>query len=173
MLDAALGSVFVMLCDWRGRVTWANSIGEYTAVGDFAWSNLDDGSQQATKSMFSRVVMLRETQSIDVTNQQGLRFRCWLWPLDSPEVAVCSLITRIPAELGRLTKREKECLELLAHGTETREIAKRLDISLSTTHTHLKRSREKLGLPNVEALISFAARYCYPPHDPLAQVQPS
>jgi DNA-binding CsgD family transcriptional regulator len=170
--DAAPSSVFVMLCDWRGRVTWANSVSEYTAIGDFAWTNLDDVSQQATKSMFSRVVTLRETQSIEVTNRQGVCFRCWLWPLDSPDVAVCSLITRIPAELSRLTKRERECLELLAHGTETREIARQLDISLSTTHTHLKRSREKLGLPNVEALISFAARYCYPPDDPLARVQP-
>lgn len=92
-----------------------------------------------------------------------------MWPLDSPDVAVCVLGMRIPAELGRLTKREKECLELLARGTETRDIAKQLDVSLSTVHTHLKRSREKLGLPNVEALISFAARYCYPPHDPLSR----
>jgi DNA-binding CsgD family transcriptional regulator len=73
--------------------------------------------------------------------------------------------------LNRLTGRECECLELLAQGIDTRDIATQLDVSLSTVHTHLKRAREKLGLPNVESLISFGARYCYPPHHPLIRQQ--
>jgi len=44
-----------------------------------------------------------------------------------------------------------------------RDIAKELDIGLTTVHTHLRRSRTKLGLPSVEALIAFAARYFYAP----------
>jgi DNA-binding CsgD family transcriptional regulator len=116
-------------------------------------------------------VALRETQAIEVTNLQKVHYRCWMWPLQSPEVAVCMLAMEIPTEMGRLTEREMECLELLAQGTETQVIAQELKVSLSTIHTHLKRSREKLGLPNVESLISFAARHCYPPSHPLVRKQ--
>ena len=69
--------------------------------------------------------------------------------------------------IASASDREVECLELLAQGIETREIAERLEVSLSTVHTHMKRAREKLGLPGVEALISFASRYCYPQTLPL------
>jgi DNA-binding CsgD family transcriptional regulator len=170
--DRAPDSVFVALCDWRGRVTWSSRTSPYAAIGDFAWVNLDHESQQEAMSLFSRVVTLRETRSIEVTNLQGVRLRGWLWPLDSPEVAVCMLIMQIPAELGRLTKREKECLALLARGPRPATSRNRSNVSLSTVHTYLKRSREKLGLPNVEALIGFAARYCFPPQDSLSASRP-
>ena len=84
-------------------------------------------------------------------------------------MAACILTKRIPTELRLLTVRESECLELLAQGFDTHEIGKELDVSLSTVHTHLKRAREKLGLSDIESLISFAARYCYPAHHPLVQ----
>ena len=53
----------------------------------------------------------------------------------------------------------------LSQGKTTRAIAKELKIGLTTVHTHLRRSREKLGLDSGEALIGFAARYlyCQPP----------
>jgi DNA-binding CsgD family transcriptional regulator len=77
-------------------------------------------------------------------------------------MAVCILGLHIPGNLARLSQRERDVLDWLAQGFETREIAEKLDVSISTIHTHLKHAREKLGLPNLEALISFAARYCYP-----------
>jgi hypothetical protein len=36
-------------------------------------------------------------------------------------------------------------------------------IGLTTVHTHLRRSREKLGLPSGDALIGYAARYFFVP----------
>ncbi len=167
--DDTPDNVFVTLCDWRGRITWANRETKYVKVGDPITSNISEESQQEATTLLSRVVTMRETRSIEVTNRQGERVRCWMWPLDSPDVAVCLLSVKIPAELGRLTAREKECLELLAQAAATRDIADKLDISLNTVHTHLKRAREKLGLPNVEALIGFAARYCFPPLKSLVQ----
>src|SRR3990172_4535996 len=154
---------FVMLCDWRGRCTWANVVDRPLKVGEFIWEHLKTESQAKAKDVLSRVVALRERQPLEVENQQGERFRVWLWPLDSPDVAVCVLGTLVPNELAMLTARERACLELLGQGIETRSIAEQLDVSISTVHTHMKRAREKLGLPNVETLISFAARYCYPP----------
>ena len=53
---------------------------------------------------------------------------------------------------------KRACLRCLAQGKSTRDIAKELDIGLTTVHTHLRRSREKLGLTSAEALIGFAAQ---------------
>ena len=162
-----VGENAVMLCDWRGRCTWASTGNLPVTIGEFVWENLSAASQEDAKVAIGRVVALRETRQLEVADQQGNRFRGWLWSLDSPDVAVCILAVRIPRNLAKLTERESECLELLATGTETKLIAKQLDVSLSTVHTHMKRAREKLGLRSVEALISFAARYFYPLDKPL------
>jgi DNA-binding CsgD family transcriptional regulator len=168
-LDASSNGTFVILSDWRASVLWRSHAESPLQVGELAWRHLDAPSQEEAKQVFSRVVALRETASLEVTNERGNRFRIWMWPLESPDIAVCVLGMEIPAQLGTLTKREKECLELLACGTSTNDIARKLDMSLSTVHTHLKRSREKLELDGIEALISFAARYCYPAEQMLAR----
>jgi len=168
MSDAAPSDTFVLLCDWRGHCTWASTAGEYPLkVGEFVWEHLQPDSQKRSRELLSRVVALRESQHLEVVNEQGDRFRGWLWPLDSPDVAVCVLGMRVPNSLALLTERERARLELLGQGIETRLIAKKLDVSVSTIHTHMKWAREKLGLPTVESLISFAARYCYPADMPL------
>jgi DNA-binding CsgD family transcriptional regulator len=146
MPNSVLGAHFVMLCDWRGRCTWASAANYSVRVGEFIWEHLAPESQEATKTLLGRAVTSRESQQLEVFDQKGGRFRGRLWPLDSPEVAVCMLAMRIPRKLSLLTLRERECLELLAKGTETRLIAAQLDVNLSTIHTHIKRAREKLGL---------------------------
>ncbi len=160
---------FVMLCDWRGRCIWASAENYAVKVGEFIWDHLAKGSQTDVKNLLGRVVSLREPQVFDVCDESGEGFRGRLWPLDSPDVAVCMLAVRIPRNLASITERERECLELLAQGIETRLIAEQLDVSVSTVQTHLKRARKKLGLPTSEALASFAARYCYPSNAPLAE----
>jgi DNA-binding CsgD family transcriptional regulator len=159
---ATLDDIFVMLCDWRGRCVWVNADNLPVKVGGFIWEQLTTESQKATKVTLGQVVTGRESQQLEFVDQKGDRFRGWLWPLDSPDVAVCVLGMRVPRNLTLLTERERQCLELLARGIETRLIAEQLDISISTVHTHMRRAREKLGLRSVEALISFAARYFYP-----------
>ena len=161
------GAHFVMLCDWRGRCIWASAKNYAVNVGEFIWEHLATESQESTKALLGRVVTLREPQQLEVFDERGDRFRGRLWPLDSPELAVCMLAMRIPSQMSLLTERERECLEFLAKGIETRLIASQLDVSVSTIQTHFRRAREKLGLQTAEALASFAARYCYPPDRPL------
>ena len=168
MLDAALPDTVVMLCDWRGRCVWLSSDRLQVTIGDFIWEPLPSESQQLAKTALSHVVTLREKQEVEGVGIRGERFCAWMWPLDSPEVAACILIIRVPKSTALLTERERSVLALLADGMETRQIAERLDVSLSTVHTHMRRAREKLELPTVEALISFAARYCYPANRPFA-----
>lgn len=162
MPDATLRDTFVMFCDWRGLCTWKSNEEIRLKVGDPIWMDLSPASQESIRTALGQVVTQRKSQRLEVVNMFSDRFRCWLWSLDSPENAVCILGTRLPPNIEQLTDRERECLGLVAKGTQTQEIARQLDISLSTVHTHMRRAREKLGLQSLEALISFAARYLYP-----------
>lgn len=170
MSQTSFSDLVVLLCDWRGRCTWMSAEEPLLQVGDFMWEHLNAKSKAEGKVAFSRVATLRESQQLEVENKRGELMRVWLWPLDSPDAAVCVFATRVPNELALLTARERACVELLGQGTETKSIAEQLDISLSTVHTHLKRAREKLGVPNVETLTSLAARYCYPSTKPFSGV---
>jgi DNA-binding CsgD family transcriptional regulator len=161
-LDATLEDTFVVLCDWHGRIAWRSVGSERLQIGDPVWKNLTAKSKEKVRTAVASVASLRENCMLDVENDRNEVCRVWMWPLTDPEIAICILGIFIPRELVLLTEREKGCLRYLAQGLTTRDIAKELDIGLTTVHTHLRRSREKLGLTTAEALIGFAARYFYP-----------
>ena len=60
-----------------------------------------------------------------------------------------------------LSAREVEVLALVAQGLLNKEIADRLNISLTTVITHRKNIVEKLGLRSVSALTIHAVMNCY------------
>ena len=62
------------------------------------------------------------------------------------------------SELGRLTEREHEILELLANGLVKKQISARLSIIYSTVDTHVSRIYEKLRANNAPAAVSEAYR---------------
>ncbi len=167
MSAAILDNVFVMLCDWRGRCVWTSTPHVLVDVGEFIWRRLTADSQERAKAVFARVVTLREMQEADISDEGGRVFHGRFWPLDSPDAAVCIIGARIPEQMARLGPREIECLKLLSEGADARSMAEQLDVGVSTVHTHLKRARVKLGLPSMEALIAFSARYFYQPESSL------
>lgn len=159
--NVTLADTFVVLCDWHGRVVWKSVTGGRLNVGDDIWKNANSKSKKTLRSALANVASLRENCAIEFENDAGEHFRLSMWPLIDPEIAVCALGFRIPPEISLLTQRERGCLRCLSQGMATREIARELGIGLTTVHTHLRRSREKLGLESVEELISFAARYFF------------
>ena len=78
-----------------------------------------------------------------------------LRPQDGAATEVTADAERIAA-LGRLTRREREVLQLLADGADTKEIAKRLTLSLTTVRNHVQNILDKLGVHSrVEAVVLF------------------
>lgn len=63
------------------------------------------------------------------------------------------------AELPRLTRREKDVLQLIAKGLTNPEVAARLGISTLTAETHRKNIMQKLKVNNAAALIKAAMDY--------------
>ena len=63
------------------------------------------------------------------------------------------------AAIGRLTRRECEVLQALAHGLQDREIAERLHIRTETVRTHMVNLLAKLGVDSRLQALVFAVRY--------------
>lgn len=60
------------------------------------------------------------------------------------------------AKLAKLTRREREVLDLVAEGLHAKEIAKTLDISARTVEVHKSHIMTKLEARNVSELVRFA-----------------
>ena len=66
---------------------------------------------------------------------------------------------RMPSDpYGELSAREREVLHLMADGLTTKEISKRLEISVKTAENHRGRVLSKLGLRNSAELVRYAMR---------------
>lgn len=59
---------------------------------------------------------------------------------------------------GRLTAREREVFHLIADGLTTKEIARRLSISVKTAENHRYRVLDKLDVRNSAELVRYASR---------------
>jgi len=57
-----------------------------------------------------------------------------------------------------LTPREREVLQLLAEGSNTREIATTLGLSEKTVENHRRQMRERIGLRSMADLVKYAIR---------------
>lgn len=59
---------------------------------------------------------------------------------------------------GELTPREREVFHLIAEGLTTKEIARKLDISVKTAENHRGRVLDKLDMRNTAELVRYALR---------------
>ncbi len=66
--------------------------------------------------------------------------------------------------IGGLTDREVEVFELLGQGQSTRQIAKRLHLSMKTISAHRQNIKTKLKLDNASALVRHAVRWAATEH---------
>ena len=58
----------------------------------------------------------------------------------------------------KLTERQREVLQLIAEGQNTKDIAARLNVSIKTIETHRKQLMERLDIHDVAGLVRYAIR---------------
>ncbi len=63
------------------------------------------------------------------------------------------------AEFEKLTRREKEVIQLWAAGKESKEIANMLNISKNTIDTHRKNIYKKTELKSMKDIVLFALAF--------------
>jgi DNA-binding NarL/FixJ family response regulator len=66
--------------------------------------------------------------------------------------------SRISSVFDKLTKREREVLQLMAEGRSTKQIAMDLQVSVKTVETHRRQIMEKLDIHSVAELTKYAIR---------------
>lgn len=62
------------------------------------------------------------------------------------------------SQLGTLTTREREVVQLIAEGQSNKQASEALSISLKTVETHRASAMHKLGLTSTAALVRYAVR---------------
>ncbi|MEZ6095010.1 MAG: hypothetical protein R3C03_12400 [Pirellulaceae bacterium] len=110
------GDAFVAICDWNGIVKWLSNHSIKTQVGDLGWSNMVPCDAERFKDAFARTASLHERHMLEIESLNGLRYRIWLWSVGNPDLAVCTFNLLIPDEIKKLSDREREFMEYLAHG---------------------------------------------------------
>ncbi|MDP6582409.1 MAG: response regulator transcription factor [Vicinamibacterales bacterium] len=88
-----------------------------------------------------------------------LKGRYYLTPLlktDAMEPILAGSLADPPAQLGELTPRQREVLQLVAEGRTAKQIAAKLAISVKTVEFHKARMAQQLGLRTTSDLIKYA-----------------
>jgi RNA polymerase sigma factor (sigma-70 family) len=60
--------------------------------------------------------------------------------------------------MEKLTPRQREILQLIAEGNTTKEIAKKLEISVKTVETHRTQLMERLDIHDIAGLVRYSIR---------------
>jgi DNA-binding NarL/FixJ family response regulator len=64
----------------------------------------------------------------------------------------------VVSPLEQLTSRQREILQLIGEGKNTKEIASNLEISIKTVESHRLQLMERLRIHDVPGLVRFAIR---------------
>lgn len=100
------------------------------------------------------------TAELELAIRAVARNETYLSPLVSKHV-VADYVRRVggePSSLERLTRRQREILQLIAEGHSTQEIAQMLSISVKTVETHRSQLMERLDIHDVAGLVRYAIR---------------
>ena len=76
---------------------------------------------------------------------------------ESPHQASRKAVARASAGLGRLTRRERDVVVLVARGMSNSQIAATLVISARTVETHMQHIMDKLGVGNRAQIAAWSA----------------
>lgn len=101
------------------------------------------------------------TRELIIAIREVIKGHIYLSPDISDMIVKDYLDNTKPEELikdKKLTSREREIVQLIAEGFDTRTIATKIHLSPKTVETHRRRSMEKLGISNIASLIKYAIK---------------
>ena len=101
-----------------------------------------------------------DAAELDIAVRAVMRGERYLSPGVSRQV-VDDYVRRLgPGEgsLEQLTPRQREILQLIAEGHSTKDIARKLDLSVKTVETHRTQLMDRLDIHDVAGLVRFAIR---------------
>jgi DNA-binding NarL/FixJ family response regulator len=99
-------------------------------------------------------------QELEVALKAVLRGETYLSPSVSRGV-LSDYVQRLRSEdqgTSPLTPRQREVLQLIAEGHSTKEVARRLDLSVKTVETHRSQLMKQLDIHEVTGLVRYAMR---------------
>ena len=67
--------------------------------------------------------------------------------------------TEVPSEADRLTPRQREIVQLIAEGRTSKEIARRLNLSVKTVDRHRAELMARLEVHDIASLVRWAIRF--------------
>jgi DNA-binding NarL/FixJ family response regulator len=100
------------------------------------------------------------TVELELALQAVARGENYLSPAISKRV-IENYVARVDAQPGpleQLTSRQREILQLIAEGKNTKEIASLLNISIKTVETHRAQLMDRLDIHDVPGLVRYAMR---------------
>jgi DNA-binding CsgD family transcriptional regulator len=148
-----------LIVNREGRVTWQNDAGRALfgdLVGRVAVGSTvaPDHAESAQRQFDRKLAGVPFTDyEIDVITRDGRRVRAEISsvaiPGDDPERAVFAVAWLEPepplASGTRLTRRQKDVLDLLARGQSTEQIAAALHVTTETARNHIRHLLKALG----------------------------
>jgi DNA-binding NarL/FixJ family response regulator len=133
----------VILCD--------DSVAEFHAAGALRLSQ--------TRLQASPFLLLADT--FEQSDSDCLKMGAWdcIFRSDlSRLLPAIALAMEVRTPLRRLSRRQREVLQLLAMSCSTREIARRLRLSVKTVETHRAAVMKRLGIHQLANLVRYSLR---------------
>jgi len=168
--------VFIIL-DNKFRTVHYSSIPESTQDfaeirGKYPWDFAHPDWREHVKASFERCMKTRKPDfHVGRLGEQSAEFPgqnlcAWLWPVepfveDCPNQCasiLCHVIV-VPPNMEKLSPKERKIVEALGGGHTPNDIAKMMDLRITTVNTQLWRAREKLGLTELVEVAVWASIY--------------
>jgi len=97
---------------------------------------------------------------LDIAVHAVARGESYLSPAVAKRIVEGQVSPRGEGAIGpqRLTPRQREILQLIAEGNSSKEIARKLGVSMKTVETHRANLMERLGIHDIAGLVRYAIR---------------
>ncbi|MDB4953673.1 MAG: two component transcriptional regulator, LuxR family [Myxococcales bacterium] len=104
------------------------------------------------------VVKTADERELELAITTVLRGEVWISPAVAKTIVDDVLRGETAAAHEELTPRQREVLQLVAEGHSTKQIARRLHVSVKTVETHRAQIMQRLNVRNVAGLVRYAIR---------------